>query len=101
MIPLTADQWATLSRQGSGVQSGAIVAYTAPAVAVPLKTQAQSAQAWINQQATLAVAMGEVFTSDMTAYAKAIAAIANGTDTTSTTLPARPADVMAASTTTA
>jgi hypothetical protein len=35
----------------------------------------------------------------MKAYVKAIAAIANGTDTTSTALPAQPSDVMEAATT--
>jgi hypothetical protein len=81
------------------VENGALVDYTAPAVAIPLKTQAASAQAWIQQQANLAAAMGEVFTADMKAYVKAIAAIANGTDTTSTALPAQPSDVMEAATT--
>jgi hypothetical protein len=41
--------------------------------------------------------MGQVFTADMKAYVTAIAAIASGADTTSTALPAQPADVMAAS----
>lgn len=66
-------------------------------MAVPLKTQATSAQAWIQQQANLAAAMGEVFTADMKAYVQAIAAIANGTDTTSTALPAQSTDVMTTS----
>lgn len=70
--------------------------FTAP---VSLKTQATSAQAWIQQQANLAGAMGEVFTADMKAYVLAINAIANGTDTTSTALPAQPTDVMTASST--
>ncbi|MGS0649174.1 hypothetical protein ACU81Q_16320 [Komagataeibacter melomenusus] len=76
------------------------MAYTPPAVAVPLKTQAATAQAWIQQQANLAAAMGETFTADMKSYVTAITAIANGTDTTSTTLPAQPTDVMTASTAT-
>ena len=63
---------------------------------IPLKTQAASAQVWIQQQANLAAAMGEVFTTDMRAYVKAIAAIASGTDTTSTVLPAQPSEVMTA-----
>ncbi|QHC35339.1 hypothetical protein [Komagataeibacter xylinus] len=73
--------------------------FAAPAAAVaPLKTQAASAQAWIQQQANLAAAMGETFTADMKAYVTAISAIASGTDTTSTVLPAQPTDVMTAST---
>jgi hypothetical protein len=64
---------------------------------IPLKTQATSAMVWIQQQANLASAMGQVFTVDMKAYVKAIAAIASGTDTTSTALPVQPANVMTAS----
>jgi hypothetical protein len=80
------------------VVNGQLVDYAPPVVPVPLKTQAATAQAWIQQQANLATAMGEVFTADMKAYVKAIAAIASGTDTTSTALPAQPTDVMAAPT---
>lgn len=96
MIALTADQWEKLSRIGYGVQNGNLVPYTPPIPVVPLKTQAQTAQAWINQQYAQSFAMGTPFTADMRAYVKAIAAIANGTDTTSTALPAQPADVMEA-----
>ncbi|QHC34172.1 hypothetical protein [Komagataeibacter xylinus] len=63
-----------------------------------LKGQAQSALGWCSQQASLASMMGETFTADMKAYVLAISAIASGTDTTSTTLPAQPTDVMTAST---
>lgn len=63
-----------------------------------LSQQATLAQSWIMQQANLAAAMGEVFSANMKAYVKAIAFIANGTDTTSTALPAQPTDVMAAAT---
>lgn len=71
--------------------------FSAPEVpTLTLVQQAQNAKAWIQQQANLAAAMGEVFTADMKAYVKAITAIASGTDTTSTALPAQPADVMAA-----
>lgn len=79
------------------VKNGVFSQYAPPTVTVPLKTQAVSAQAWIQQQANLAAAMGETFTADMKTYVQAIAAIANGTDTTSTALPAQPADVMAGS----
>lgn len=98
LVALTPEQWETLPAVGCGVLNGQIVPYTPPVVAVPLKTQAASAQAWIQQQANLATAMGEVFTPGMKAYVKAIAAIASGTDTTSTALPAQPTDVMAAAT---
>ncbi|CEF53188.1 hypothetical protein [Acetobacter ghanensis] len=102
LFAMTADQWAAkggdTGTKSMAVVNGALVDYTPPVVAVPLKTQAISAQAWIQQQANLAAAMGEVFTADMKAYVQAIAAIANGTDTTSTALPAQPTDVMTTST---
>lgn len=76
--------------------SGSLETYTPPAVVVPLATQAQSEMSgWISQQASMAAAMGETFTTDMKAYVKAIQAIATGADKTSTALPTRPTDVMA------
>ncbi|GBQ53592.1 hypothetical protein ACM0P6_04975 [Komagataeibacter sucrofermentans] len=98
LLALTPEQWAALPTHGIGVQNGAIIDYTPPAPPVPLQTQAKNAQAWITQQANLAAAMGETFTADMKAYVLAINAIASGTDTTSTALPAQPTDVMTAST---
>lgn len=102
LFAMTADQWAAkggnAGTRSMAVVNGQLVDYAPPVVPVPLKTQANTAQAWIQQQANLAAAMGEVFTADMKAYVKGVAAIANGTDTTSTALPAQPADVMAAST---
>ncbi len=101
LFAMTADQWAAkggnAGTRSMAVVNGQLVDYAPPVVPVPLKTQAATAQAWIQQQANLATAMGEVFTADMKAYVKAIAAIAGGTDTTSTALPAQPADVMAGS----
>lgn len=102
LFAMTKDQWAAkggyFGTKSMAVVNGQLVDYVPPVVPVPLKTQAITAQAWIQQQANLAAAMGEVFTADMKAYVKAIAAIANGTDTTSTVLPAQPADVMEATT---
>lgn len=97
MIALTEAEWTVRSTGTQIMVNGAVQTYTPPVVAVPLQTQATTAQAWIQQQANLASAMGEVFTADMKAYVRAIAAIASGADTTSTALPAQPADVMAAS----
>ena len=100
LFAMTAEQWAakggSTGTKSMAVINGQLVDYAPPTVPVPLKTQATTAQAWIQQQANLATAMGEVFTADMKAYVKAIAAIANGTDTTSTALPAQPSDVMEA-----
>lgn len=101
LFPMTSEQWAAkggnVGTKSMAVVNGHLVDYTPPVIPVPLKTQAATAQAWIMQQASLAAAMGEVFTSDMKTYVKAIAAIASGTDTTSTALPTQPADVMTVS----
>lgn len=101
LFALTPEQWqAKGGDYGTKIMAvidGNLVDYTPPVVPVPLATQAASEMTWIQQQANLASAMGEVFTADMKAYVKAIAAIANGSDTTSAELPARPTDVLAAS----
>lgn len=98
LIALTAEQYSAIGLSGIGVSGGKVVPYSPPAPPVPLQTQAKNAQAWITQQANLTAAMGETFTADMKAYVLAINAIASGTDTTSTALPAQPTDVMTAST---
>lgn len=95
-----ADRQAKPRDQYYDATTASLLDYTPAPVAVPLKTQAATAQAWIQQQANLAAAMGEAFTADMKAYVKAVNAIASGADTTSTALPAQPADVMVASTAT-
>lgn len=82
---------------GSVIDLSTVTAASDFRAPVSLKTQAISAQSWILQQANLASAMGEVFTADMRAYVKAINAIANGTDTTSTALPSQPTDIMTSS----
>lgn len=97
MIPVTESQWNdTTFRKpnGKGVKDGVIVDYTPPATPIPLTTQAQSAMSWVNEQASLASAMGETFTDDMKAYVKALRDIISGSDTTSTELPKQPSDVM-------
>ncbi|MGY6769524.1 hypothetical protein [Komagataeibacter sp. NFXK3] len=104
MIALTEAQWAARLPTGQGVQAGAIVSYTPPAVVVPLKTQAQNALTAAASSTWQAYGMyGETTPADVVTYLKALQAIANGTDTTSTALPAAPADLngATASTTTA
>lgn len=94
MLAVTEDQWnnpAVHVAIGAGVKDGAIVAMT---YAVPLATQAQAELSWVNQQASLASSMGETFTDAMRSYVKAVQAIASGSDTVSTALPARPDPVM-------
>ena len=104
LYAMTTEQWSAkggdYGTRSMAVINGQLVDYTPPVVPVSLQTQAATAQVWIQQQANLAAAMGEVFTAEMKAYVIAIAAIASGTDTTSTVLPAHPADVMAGSTAT-
>ncbi|MBF0858401.1 hypothetical protein HKD24_04115 [Gluconobacter sp. LMG 31484] len=94
LLAVTEDQWndpTVHAALGVGVKNGAIVAMT---YVVPLATQAKEEMSWINQQASLASSMGETFTDAMRSYVKAIQAIANGSDTTSTALPARPDVIM-------
>lgn len=100
LLLLSAADWQALGgdyayKGNKGVQDGHLIDYTPPPVPVPLSDQAKSEQAWIQYQVNLAAAMGEAFTDPMRGYVKAIAAIADGTDTTSTALPARPDPIMA------
>lgn len=96
MVAITVAEWSDTSfrlASGKGVQSGAIVNYTAPAAAVPLTTQAATALATAR---TYVYNNYGIFNEDTPAawitYIKALMAIINGTDTTSTALPASPLD---------
>lgn len=93
LLPITQEQFLARTNGYYGVSNNALVSYTPEVPAIPLVTQAQIEQAWVQQQASLAAAMGEVFTADMKTYVKAIAAIISGSDTASTTLPERPSDI--------
>lgn len=64
----------------------------APPPVIPLKTQAQTAFQQARQQFTNLQMMGQTFGPQMQGYMRALNAIINGTDTTSTTLPTAPAD---------
>lgn len=98
MIPISDSDWGNTSTfripTGKGVKDGVIVDYTPPVTAETIKQQASNELTWINQQASLASAMGETFTVDMKSYVKQIQAIASGSEST-TTLPTRPSDIMA------
>lgn len=93
LLPLSADFWQkhiTEPQTSQAVQDGTIVAYTPPPP--PLKDQANAAMQQIQQQASMVSAMGETFGPSMRDYVKALRAIINGSDTTSTTLPTAPTE---------
>lgn len=98
LYPITPDEYfdrqANPRPQYYDTAAGKLADYTPPVVAPTLSALAASEQAWIQQQANLATAMGQTFTTDMRAYVAAINAIAAGTDTSSTALPARPGTTM-------
>lgn len=94
LIAISASDWAARQLSGVGVKDGKLVSYTPPVPQVALSVQANSEDVWIQQQAALATAMGETFTDEMKAYVKAVRAIADGTDSTSIVLPARPTDII-------
>ncbi|MFT8795158.1 MAG: hypothetical protein ABF839_06820 [Acetobacter orientalis] len=58
-----------------------------------LKNQAKQELQWVAQQASLGQMMQDEFSADMKTYVTAIRAIASGSDTLSTALPARPETV--------
>ena len=94
MVIVTESQWndpTFHAPTGKGVENGKVIDYVPP---VPLATQAKNAMVWVQQQASMASAMGEEFTDTMKAYVKALQAIIKGTDTTSTELPKQPTDIM-------
>lgn len=74
------------------LENGAVVAYTPPALVIPLKDQAAtalaSARTYVNNTYTM---LNEATPDAWVTYLKALMAIANGTDTTSTALPTAPA----------
>ncbi|BCZ75790.1 hypothetical protein [Acetobacter phage phiAO1] len=96
LIPLSAADWAnTISFRlpsGRGVLNGKIIDYTAPVPPVPLATQAQNALV-VARQAVWGNygALNEPTPEAWVTYLKALRAIAEGQDSTSTTLPEAPA----------
>lgn len=95
MIPVSEADWNNTTTfrlpVGKGVNDGKIIDYTAPSTPLPLKTQAQSALAtartYVSNNYTM---LNEATPAEWVTYLKALMAIANGTDTTSTVLPTAP-----------
>ncbi|MCP1246162.1 hypothetical protein NKW54_09435 [Acetobacter cerevisiae] len=96
LIPVSAADWANTTSfrlpSGRGVLNGKIIDYTDPVPPVHLATQAQNAlvvahqTVWGNYGA-----LNEPTPEAWVTYLKALRAIAEGQDTTSTTLPEAPA----------
>lgn len=94
LLPLSETFWAehiASAQTSRAVQDGKIVTYTPPPP--PLKERAQTAMQTVQQQASMASAMGETFGPQMQAYVKQLRAIISGSDTTSTELPQAPDEV--------
>ncbi|BAK83977.1 hypothetical protein [Komagataeibacter medellinensis] len=87
--PVPQERW-TATQAASGAWT-----FAAPVAAVvPLKTQAQDALTSAASATWQAYGMyGESTPADIVAYLKALQAIANGSDVTSTMLPVAPADL--------
>ena len=95
MIPISESDWNNIDTFrlpiGRGVLNGKIIDYTPPPAPVPLKTQAQSALAIARQTVWDEYgSINEKTPDNWVTYLKALMAIVNGTDTTSTTLPTAP-----------
>ena len=95
MIPISESDWNNGDTfrlpVGRGVLNGKIIDYTPPVPPVPIATQAEtalvSARTYVNNNYTM---LNEATPTEWVVYLKALMAIANGTDTTSTTLPTAP-----------
>lgn len=93
LIALTDDEWSTRQSTGQGISAGKVVSYTPPIPVISLVTQASaalaSARTYVYNNYGI---LNEDTPSDWVTYIKALMAISNGTDTTSTILPIQPAD---------
>lgn len=86
-----ADRQTNFREQYYDTATGALADYIPPAVVIPLKTQAEtaltSARTYVYNNYGI---LNEATPDTWVTYLKALMAIANGTDTTSTTLPTEP-----------
>ena len=95
LLKITQAQFSARTAGPYGVSNGGLVLYVPPAQpaqVISLKTQAEtllkSQQAYVMQNYAI---YGDETPTEWLTYLKALRAIANGTDTTSTTLPTAPA----------
>lgn len=91
LLAVSATDWADQSyrRNGRGVQDGKIIDYVPP---VPIALQAQMVLSGVPGQTWAKFgSLGATVPEAWVAYQQALKAIADGKDTTSTTLPAEPA----------
>ena len=89
-LDVTDEEWNSRPTVNPVLSSGKII--QGPSPTIPLQEQARNAMQQVQQQAAITSAMGETFGPEMQAHVRALRAILNGTDTTSTTLPTAPAD---------
>lgn len=90
LLAVSATDWADQSyrRNGRGVQDGKIIDYVPP---VPIALQAQMVLSGVPGQTWAKFgSVGAAVPEAWVAYQQALKAIADGKDTTSTTLPAAP-----------
>lgn len=97
LTPVPVDLWG--SRNGYyKIVNGKLVNYIPPTQAIPLKTQATAelatARTYVYNNYGI---LNEDTPTEWVTYIKALMAISNGTDTTSTALPTQPTDVMTTS----
>lgn len=94
MIPYTQEQWDSRLFVNQVIKDGKVATEVQVVPPVPLPTQADAALKVARTYVTnYYILLGETPSSDMIAYQKALIAISNGTDTTSTELPAKPAEM--------
>lgn len=88
MVAMTKDQWDNRLYVNQVIKDGVISTETP---IISLTDQASSALSTARSYITnFYIMLGEAPSSDMISYQKALMAIINGTDTTSTTLPTKP-----------
>lgn len=93
MVSLTEDQWNARQFVNQVIKDGQVVTETPEVPVIPLKTQAaaalSTARTYVYNNYGI---LNEDTPTEWVTYIKALMAISNGTDTTSTTLPTQPTD---------